>query len=246
MKTGQIRPVSPIPAPIMLSPKTATLVRITGGDNIVCDRTYANFTIKPCPKGQRYIAMKIRSYRVITGSKENRREWEVTSSDVAEDLARECNNDIWGIGSEITGEIISGDGESVEIVSVRGFNGVFVSDFDEPSEEELEVAEGLLSASDDLLVAAGNRAFSERHDYKDIHAGFARAARRMGVEPEWLFKALNTPPCPHCGAKLLIANATVCATCHRDVVPPNASERHETDGSKVSGRKNQAKQHEAA
>lgn len=250
MKTGQIKIVSPIAPPIPLSPKTATLVRITGGGKLVLDRTYGNFTLPPCPEGERYIAMKIRSYRCITGSKENRREWEVTAEDAAEDLARECNNDIWGIGSEITGEILSGTGDNVEIVSVRGFNGVFVSEFDEPSEEELEVAEGLLAASDELLVSAGNRAFSERHEYKEIHAGFSRAAKRLGVDPEWLFKTLNTSPCPHCGAKLLSKTATVCATCHRDIVPQeaseNASERVSKRREKKNARKDQNKVHEAA
>lgn len=237
MKTGQIRLVSPTPIPMKLSDKTATLVRITSGHSILVDRTYGNFTILPCKPGQRFITMKIRSARGVAGIKDNRKEWEITAEDIAEDLAMECNSYIWGIGSDITGEIISGSDDDPTVATVRGFNGIFVSDFDEPSEEELLKAEELLAASDQILVTRGHETWSQFAKPDSIHEGFKRAARRMGVKADWMFAVLNTPLCPHCGAKLLTATASVCATCHRDVMPANAAERQEQRAQEASAGK---------
>jgi hypothetical protein len=218
MKTGQVKLISPVRVPLPLSEETATLVRITGGKNIIVDRTYGNFTIAACKPGQRFVAMKIRAARCTAGTKDSFKEWEVKAMEVAEDLAMECNSYIWGIGSDVTGEIIEGSDDDPTVVSVRGFNGVFVSDFDAPSEEELLKAEELLAASDEILTTRGHETHDQFHNPLHIHEGFKRAARRLGVNAEWLYQVQNTPSCPHCGAKLLTATATVCATCHRDVI----------------------------
>lgn len=233
MKTGQIKLVSPIPAPMKLSEKTATLVRITGGKSIVCDRTYGNFTILPCKPGQRFIILKIRAARCVAGTKESRKEWEVTADEVAEDLAMECNSYIWGIGSDVTGEIIEGSDDDSTVTSVRGFNGVFVSEFDEPSEEELQKAEELLAGSDEILTTRGHETYDQLHSPLHIHEGWKQSAKRLGVTADWLYKVQNNPSCPHCGAKLLMATATVCATCHREVGTPIAARTQQ----KPAGRK---------
>lgn len=229
MRTGQMKLVSPVPAPMKLSEKTATLVRITAGPKIVVDRTYGNFTIQPCKPGQRFTTQKIHSARCIAGSKDSRREWEVKAEEVAEDLAMECNTNIWGIGSTVTGELIETTDGQEDLVSVRGFNGVFVSDFDEPSEEELQLAESLLAASDAILVTAGNETHDQLHNPLHIHAGFKRAAQRLGVEADWLYTIVNKnglPDCQFCGSKMKTMSATVCATCGREqkrqLAPPQA------------------------
>lgn len=244
MKTGQVKLVSPIAVPIPLSIQTATLVRITGGQRIICDRTYGNYTIPPCPQGQRYIAIKIKSARASWGTKTAHGEWEVKAVEVAEDLARECNTNLWGIGADVTGEIITGSDDDPEVETVRGFNGVFVSDFDVPSEEELEIAEGLLAVSDEILTTRGHQTYDAAPNRpQDIHEGFKRAARRLGVEAAWLYKVSNNPNCPHCGARLLMPSATVCATCGRDVKPAAAVHVAENTNSKG---KNKSDRHEAA
>ena len=236
MKTGQIRLISPIAEPMKLSEKTATLVRITGGQNIVIDRTYGNFTIPACRPGQRFVSMKIRSARCVAGTKDSRKEWEVTAEESAEDLAMECNSYIWGIGSDVTGEIISGSDDDPTVDTVRGFNGVFVSEFDEPSEEELEMAEGLLASSDEILITRGHETHDQFHNPLHIHEGFKRAARRMGVQAEWLYRVSNNPFCPHCASRLLSATATVCSVCHRDV-----AKQPVLDGQNGSHAKNHSK-----
>jgi hypothetical protein len=229
MKTGQVKLVSPLPVPIKLSEKTATLVRITAGPKIVVDRTYGNYTIMPCKPGERFTIMKIRAARCVAGTKDSRKEWEVTADEIAEDLAMDCNTYIWGIGADVTGEIITGSDDDPTVQIVRGFNGVFVADGEEPTEEELEKAEELLATSDQILIERGHEDWGSFKEPRSIHEGFRRAAKRMGVQADWLYRVLNTPLCPHCGAKLLTATATVCATCHRDVVPANGPERPEQE-----------------
>jgi hypothetical protein len=234
VKTGQVKLVSPIPVPIPLSEKTATLVRITAGPRIVCDRTYGNYTILPCKPGQRYITMKIRSARCVAGTKDSRKEWEVKADEVAEDLAMECNSYIWGIGSDVTGEIIQGSDDDPTVETVRGFNGVFVADGEEPTEEELQKAEELLAASDEILTTRAHEDWDAYKEPKSIHDGWKKAAKRLGVTADWLYRVQNNPLCPHCGAKLLAATATVCATCGRDVAATNG---HSGAKSKKGGRK---------
>ena len=211
MRTGEIKLVSPQQEPLKLSEKTATLVHITATKIVPKDRTYGMYSIPACKKGQRYVALKIRPARgTINFGAKRKMDYEITAEEIALDLARECNSEIWGIGADITGEI--NDNEVV-----RGFAGVFVADGDEPSEEELEQAEALLRASDEVLVTRGHETWDQFHRPDAIHDGFKRAARRLGVDADWLYAISQAPDCPHCGSKLKKATATVCATCGRDV-----------------------------
>jgi len=229
MRIGSQQIVSPVREPMKLSEKTATLVRITQGLPFVIDRTYGNYTIRGCKPGERYVSMKIHAARGTAGTKESFKEWEISAMDIAEDLAGDCNNYLWGIGSTVTGEIVAGSEADptvpVTTQTVRGFNGVFVSEFDEPSEQELDHAFELLRGSDEQLIAAGDKVDGQFHNPLHIHASFKAAARRQNEERDWLHTMRNTPNCPHCGAKLLSVNATVCGTCQRDVVPQNGQER---------------------
>lgn len=243
MRIGSAQIVSPKPEPMKLSERTATLVRITQGVPFVIDRTYGNYTIRGCRPGERYVAMDIKAARGTAGTKESFKEWEISALQIAEDLAGDCNNFLWGIGSAVTGEIVSGSEADptapITSETVRGFNGVFVSEFDEPSEGELEKAFELLRMSDEQLIAAGDATDGQFHNPLHIHKGFKDAAKRQNEERPWLHTMKNTPNCPHCGAKLLNAQATVCATCHRDVTPANAQERN-AEGA-VSGNAPKAK-----
>jgi len=213
MRTGGMQLVSPRPEPLKLSEKTATLVHITTTAVTPKDRTYGMYTIPSCKPGQRFVTMKIKPARgtINYGSKQ-KSEYEITAEEIALDLARECNSEIWGIGASVTGEINENE-------LVRGFAGVFVADGEEPSEEELQQAEALLRDSDTVLVTRGHENWDQFHRPDSIHDGFKRAARRLGVDAEWLYAISQAPNCPHCGSKLKSPTATVCATCHRDVVP---------------------------
>ena len=229
MRIGSVQIVSPVLEPMKLSEKTATIVRITQGEPFVIDRTYGNYTIRGCRPGERYVAMKIRAARGTAGTKESFKEWEISAADIANDLAGECNNFIWGIGSSVTGEIIEGSEADptapITSQTVRGFAGVFVSEFNEPSEAELEKAHELLRMSDEQLILVGDNVDGQFHNPLHIHAGFREAAKRQGEEREWLHSVKNAPNCPYCSSKLKSSTATVCATCLRDISPQNAAER---------------------
>jgi hypothetical protein len=238
MRTGTVKLVSPKPEALKLSEKTATLVHITTAKIAPRERTYGMYSIPSCKAGQRYVALKIRPARgVIQYGAGKRSEYEITAAEIAEDLARECNSEIWGIGSDVTGEVTT-DSATGESEVVRGFAGIFVADADEPTEDELEQAEALLASSDEILATRGHENWDQFHRPDSIHDGFKRSARRLGVNADWLYAISQAPNCPHCGSKLKSPTATVCATCHRDV-PAQAKEKPAA-GKKPAGKKTAA------
>lgn len=236
----------PEPAKVLALPtETATLVNITNVKLPIKMFTYGNYTLPfclpglqtmreadgevrtwPCEAGQEWAGMKIRAARgTIDYGEKHRNEFVIHGREIALDLARECNSDLWGIGHSVTGEL--GDEQ------VRGFAGVFLADGERPTGDELLEMRELLRLSDAALVEEGHKTWDQfgKPDY--IHEGFKRAARRIGVTADWLYTIYNVPDCPHCGSKLKSAMATVCATCHRDVEPLDASGRSE-ESEKVS------------
>lgn len=242
MKTGSTVLIPEKPQPPELPIETATLVSISETFLGNKSRTYGNYTIPVKKKGERFAVSIIKPARAVMDLGENRKQYFIIKAEeIACDLARECNNDIWGIGSSITGELTAGTNQAMEVV--RGFSGVFVCDGAEPTEEELEKAEVLLEQSDSVLVERGHTEWDQFHRPDTIHDGFKRAARRMGVDAEWLYKVTTgLPDCPHCWSKLKSMKATVCATCHHDVTPQNGTERQDGGDSaapKAKGRKSQ-------
>lgn len=236
MKTGATVLIPEKPKPIELPAETATLVNITDVNLGMKSRTYGMYQIRGKKKGEAYAKMVIGAARGVIDHGDNKKTYFVIKAEeIACDLARECNNDIWGIGSTVTGELASETNESSEVV--RGFSGVFVCDGAEPTEEELEKAQELLQQSDATLITSGHENWDQFHRPDTIHDGFKRAARRWGVDAEWLYRVQNLPDCPHCASKLKSAKATVCATCGRDVDPQASGE-----GSKSqAGRKSRTK-----
>jgi hypothetical protein len=246
MKTGstvlQPEKAQLIPIP----PETATLVILSETSPGLRSRTYGNYLIPGRKKGERYAKVVIKAARCVIDLGNNQKQYFIVKADeIACDLARECNNDIWGIGSSVTGELTSDTNETGEVV--RGFAGVFVADGPEPTDEELEKAEELLQMSDATLVERGHADWDQFHRPDMIHDGFKRAARRMGVDAEWLYKVTSgLPDCQFCGAKMKTAKATVCATCHREQVPQNGTERSEAGDSAAPKAKGKGKQRAAA
>jgi|SRR5579859_2176143 len=238
MRTGvQVRPPEPA-KPLAIPKETAVLVNITTVAPPTVTRTYGNYLLPACKKGRRevweagvcvsttkcepgqeYAAVRIGAARdKIDYGEKRQSQFIVHAREIAMDLASECNENIWGIGSTPTGEIVL-DPDTQETQTVRGFAGVFVADGELPTDAELAEARELLAASDAVLVVAGHATWDQFKVPNAIHEGFKRSARRLGVDAEWLYTVANLPNCPHCGSKLKSAKATVCATCHRDVVP---------------------------
>lgn len=219
--------------PLELSPETATLVNLTNVRLPIKMFTYGNYSLPftvpglqtlrevdgqvkswPCKPGDEWAAIKIKAARgAIDYGDKHRSEFEITGREIALDIARQSNGDIWGIGHDVTGEI--GD------ETARGFAGIFLADAEKPTSDELFEMRELLKLSDAALVEEGHRTWDQFQKPDYIHEGFKRAARRTGTEAEWLYVVKDQrslPDCPHCGSKLLKATATVCAVCHRDVI----------------------------
>lgn len=213
MRTG-VQVLSPEPpAPLVLPTKTATLVHITQTRITPISRTFGNYVIPACKKDEPYTILKISAARgVIDLGDKRRQEFIITAEEIAIDLARHCNSELWGIGSGIAGE----DGEA----SIGGFAGVFVADGEEPTAEELAEAHALLRQTYEFLVKRAHAEWDQFHRPDMIHASFKRAARYLNIEADWLYATdKNLPECPLCGSKLKTPTASVCATCGRDIRP---------------------------
>lgn len=252
MKIGNQIPIFVPEKPIELPEGVAALVNITD-QPFSAERTHGMYRIcgsgkckcdpsddGRCQQGDGYIMRLVGARRGVIDKGDRKpgkmigtEQFVIKAEDIAQDLVREWNSDLWGIGSTPTGEVA---GEQA-----HGFAGVFVADGAEPTEEELDLARQLLAASDAALT---ERAHSEWDQFKSpqtIHSGWKRAARRMGIDAEWLYTVSNRaalPDCPFCGSKLKTRSATVCATCHRDIpkdMPQNGPER-QAEGDSSSGK----------
>jgi len=255
MKLGTQIPIYAPVLPIELPEESATLVNITEAA-FRGERTYGVYTIcgvgrckcdpsdvNRCLTGEGYILKVIHPRRGMIDMGDNNwtakkpgqtspdlknvQQFVIKAEDIASDLVREWRSELTGIGGAVSSQV---DGQSIS-----GFTGVFLADGARPTEDELQLARRLLSECDQQLVAAAHSDWDQFHEPKSIHDSWKRAARRLGVDAPWLYSVVDKtslPDCPSCGSKLLTSTATVCATCHRDVMPQNASERPENDAPK--------------
>jgi uncharacterized protein with PIN domain len=190
---------------------------------------------RDCEPGQEWAGVRIHAARMVRKYDKGMPDVEdiVHAKDIANDVCLECNSDLWGIGSTITGEIAGGR-------KVRGFVGIFSISGDAPTAEELAEARKQLRLCDKHFVTEGNKTFAKfgPAGIAAISDSFKVAAERTNQKPAWMFSMEDElPNCPHCGAQLLMPTATVCSKCQRDVVPVHAQERPQ-DGAKGSpGRK---------
>ncbi len=225
MKLGNKIPIHIPAGPIPLPEGKATLVNISE-QPFYAERTFGSYRIEGCKRGEPYTTLVISGSRAvidmgdrIAGKLQGTKQEPIEAMLIGEDLVRQWNSDIWGLGSTPTGE--------VKDEQVHGFAGVFVSDFAVPTEEELAEARQIFALSDRALAECAHREWDQFHRPDMIHGGWKRAMRRLGVDAEFLYTVSNIaslPDCPHCGSKLKTATASVCATCHRDVVTPSQAE----------------------
>ena len=128
MKIGTRVPVNPVTAALEIPDETVVLVNISES-RYSAERTYGNYSIDACKPGIAYTTQEVHARRLVadmgdryTNKRDpfkNTQQWIAHAEDIAEDLVREWNSDIWGVGSSITGEIADSP--------VRGFAGVFES-----------------------------------------------------------------------------------------------------------------------
>jgi hypothetical protein len=250
MRVGTRTPVSPIQGAIPVPEETAVLVNISETE-YYAERTFGNYRIAGCKPGQDFVLLEVHARRIVIdrgdrppGKKDpfkNTQQEIAHAVEIGEDLVRQWNTDIWGIGSTPTGEVA---GEEV-----RGFAGVFVADGVRPTEDELAMAKDLLAKCDEQLTQRADSEWDQFHSPMTIHMGWKRAARRLGVDAAWLYTVANKtklPDCPHCGSKLLTLTATVCSVCHRDVVTPSAPPAARRKAARAAGRSRSAESPNAA
>ena len=230
--TGKAKPM-PIPE------ESATVVNIVKEAPPMIARTYGNFTIhgcvagrqqlwdrsalvmdRECEPGEEWAGERVHAARAVVdfGKEFPRNEFIVHAVDIANDLALNCNGDLWGIGSTVTGEV---DG-----AAVRGFAGVFVCSGDLPTAEELQTARGLLRSSDHELISRGHKEFAQfgPSGIQALSDSFKHAARRQRVEAEWIFDVKDLPNCPACAAQLRSPKAAVCSACGAIIDAEKAAE----------------------
>lgn len=194
---------------------------------------------RDCEPGQEWAGVRIHAARMVRKYDKGMPDVEdiVHAKDIANDICLECNSDLWGIGSTITGEIAGGR-------KVRGFVGIFSISGDSPTSEELAEARKQLRLCDKHFVAEGNKTFAKfgPPGIAAISDSFKVAAERTNQKPAWMFSIDDElPNCPHCGSQLKMPTATVCATCHRDVVPQNGPERPSAENNQSAKRRGKAR-----
>jgi len=117
-------------------------------------------------------------------------EYRITAREIAEDIAREVNND-------------SGEGS---------FHGVFVAAGDEPTASELAEARQKLDAFHRRLVDAADLEWERTKNPMFITDLERRAARLLGLEKPWLYDAKPLADCPVCAEKIK-PGVAVCKSC---------------------------------
>lgn len=220
MKTGSVIATFTPETPIVLPPEKAVIVNISE-QAFAAERTYGVYRIEACKPGQPFTTLVISARPGVIDKPERKpgklagtEQFPIKAEDIAVDLVRQWNSDIWGIGSTVTGQVAQ--------EQVRGFSGVFVCEGMEPTAEELATAHEILALSDKALAERASSDWDQFHRPDMIHAGWKRAARRLGIDAEFLYTISNIaslPECKFCGSKMKTATATVCAICHREQNP---------------------------
>jgi hypothetical protein len=128
-------------------------------------------------------------------------EFALTAREIAEDLAREINND-------------SGEGS---------FHGVFVATGPEPTDAELAEAQRRLDEFHRKLVAAADLEWERSHNPMFITDLDRRAARELKLDKPWLYDPKPQDECPACAEKIK-PGVAVCRSCHAILDPAKAAQ----------------------
>ena len=155
-------------------------------------RTYFGSLVVRSPKeGERFAITPIRACKGVMDLGDKRTmEFAISAREIAEDLAREINND-------------SGEGS---------FHGVFVSAGPEPTEDELANAQRRLDEFHRRLVASADLEWERSHNPMFITDLDRRAARELRLDKPWLYDPKPQMECPACAEKIK-PNVAVCRSC---------------------------------
>jgi len=155
-------------------------------------RTYFGSLVVQSPKrGECFAVTPIRACKGVMDLGDKRSmEFAITAREIAEDIARELNND-------------SGEGS---------FHGVFVAAGPEPTEDELAEAQRRLDEFHRRLVAAADLEWERSHNPMFITDLDRRAARELKLDKPWLYDPKPQDDCPACGEKIK-PGVAVCRSC---------------------------------
>jgi len=141
--------------------------------------------------GEPYAITPVRGCRsVMDLGDKHTTEFPISAREVAEDIAREINND-------------SGEGS---------FHGVFVAEGAEPTEEELSDARRKLEVFQRRLVEAADLEWERSHNPMFITDLERRAARELKLDKPWLYDPKPMEECPACGERIR-PGVAVCRSC---------------------------------
>jgi len=170
----------------------ATLVNISTEKWPPRHRTYfGSLEVRSPEPGQPFAVTPIRGCTGVMDLGDKRtHEYHITAKEIAEDIARELNND-------------SGEGS---------FHGVFVAAGPQPTEAELADARRRLEEFQRRLVAAADLEWERTKNPMFITDLERRAARQLGLEKPWLYDPKPMAECPVCAEKIKHGVA-VCRSC---------------------------------
>jgi len=170
----------------------AVLVNITTEKWPPRHRTYfGSLEVRSPQPGEPYAITPVRGCTGVMDLGDKRTvEYRITAREIAEDIAREINND-------------SGE---------RSFHGVFVAAGETPTEAELADARRRLEEFQRRLVAAADLEWERTKNPMFITDLERRAARQLGQEKPWLYNPKPLAECPVCAEKIKHGVA-VCRSC---------------------------------
>src|SRR5438445_11842193 len=171
---------------------TAVLVNITTEKWPPRHRTYfGSLEVRSPQPGEPYAITPVRGCTGVMDLGDKRTvEYRVTAREIAEDIAREINND-------------SGEGS---------FHGVFVAAGPEPTDAELADARRRLEEFNRKLVASADLEWERTKNPMFITDLERRAARQLGLEKPWLYDPKPKSECPVCG-EAIKHGVAVCRSC---------------------------------
>jgi hypothetical protein len=155
-------------------------------------RTYFGaLEVRSPQPGERFAVTPIRGCTGVMDLGDKRTmEYRITAREIAEDIAREINND-------------SGEGS---------FHGVFVAAGLDPTDAELADATRRLEEFNRKLVAASDLEWERTKNPMFITDLERRAARTLGLDKPWLYDPKPMSECPAC-ADTIKPGVAVCKSC---------------------------------
>jgi hypothetical protein len=155
-------------------------------------RTYfGSLDVRSPQEGEAFALTQVRGCKGLMDLGDKRSmEFPITALEIAEDIAREINND-------------SGEGS---------YHGVFVAAGLEPTQSELLEARRKLEDFHRRLVAAADLEWERSHNPMFITDLERRAARELKLEKPWLYDPKPATECPAC-AERIKPGVAVCKAC---------------------------------